>query len=88
MHNAINVIDRVLVRGGFRCFEASALVDRYINNRRALFHFRQLRTADQFGGGSTGDEYSANHHVRFAHQFDSVAGAGLAGFEVAPEHIV
>ena len=43
MHDAVHLVDRVLMCGGLRGLETPALVDGHVHEHRTLFHGRQMR---------------------------------------------
>ena len=81
MHDPVDLVDRVLVGRGARCFETTALIDGDIDDHRAGLHRGQLCAADQLGCGRAGDQHGTDHHIGPRDQLGRGIRAGIARLE-------
>jgi len=88
MHDAVDLVDRVLMGGGVTGLETATLVDGDIDKGSTRLQVRQLRARDQLGRRGTGDQHRADDQVGLARQIDGVAGRGKGVLEAAAEDIV
>ncbi len=88
VHDAIDIINRVLVRGGFRGLEAAALIDGDVDKDRTGLHRLELGAGDQFRGCGPRDQDCADHHVGVGDKVGGVASGRIDRLEVASEDIV
>ena len=67
MQDAVDIIDRVFVRGRLRSLETAALVDGDVDEHGARLHRLQLLARDQLRGRCARDQNCADYEVSFLH---------------------
>ena len=73
VHNVIHNISRICVCGRAACLEASALINRDIDQNRPCFHLPDLFRRNQFRRGCTCDQHCANDEICLQNQrFDGM----------------
>ncbi len=77
VHDPFDLVDRILMRGGARGFEATALIDGDIDDGGAGFHGLQLFARDQFRGGGAGDEHGTDDQIGGGDLGRGGGGAGI-----------
>ena len=63
MEHPIHHIDRVRMGGGFRGFEAAALINRNVHHHGSRLHARHQFPRDQLGGSSPGNEDCSDDEI-------------------------
>ncbi len=86
--DAVDFIGWVAVGGGFRRFDAAALVDGHVDDDCALLHPVDHLLRHDFGSGCTGDEHATDDEVGFPHSTFDVVGIRCESEELAVENVV